>query len=356
MKTRIVALAVLLSLLVVPAVVCAQETGATAVVTVIQYNPDAGELPEGIAVDSQGYVYVSISPLGEIRKIAPDGSESVFVTLPPAGEAGSGLVGIGFDSAGDLYAALGTDDPTTSGVYRISPDGSYERLAGTEAIGFPNAVAFDEAGNLYVTGTLVGQVWRVPPGGTAELWLQDDLLAGLNLPDIPFEIPLGANGIAYWDGDLYVANTEKAHVVRVPIAADGSAGSPEVFAAGEALFPLDGIAVDADGNIYADVIGQSAVVRIDQDDASMTTVATAEDGLDFPASLAFGPGFDTLYTTNYAIGPPGGPGPGVVRIDLGPLLPVSGGAALPIQSLVAMTGAAVLVAGVGLELLRRRFR
>jgi sugar lactone lactonase YvrE len=298
---------------------------------VIEYDPAAGEFPEGIAVDKPGNVYVSLDNLGQIRKISPDGSESLFVDF---GEPG--LLGLAVDAPGNVYVARGTGNPATHGVWRVSPGGVGERLPGTEQIQFPNSLAFDKRGNLYVTETnavdeygdfIDGAVWRIPPGGSAELWIRHPDLAGVNWPDLPFPFPLGANGIAYRHENIYVANTEKAHVVRIPVLKDGSAGTPEIITdAFDELFVLDGIALDVHGNIYALVIAQSKLVRIDPSDGSITTLATAEDGLDFPASLAFGTGKgdrQSVYITNYAIGPPGGAGPGVVKVDVGvPGLPL----------------------------------
>jgi sugar lactone lactonase YvrE len=106
---------------------------------------------------------------------------------------------------------------------------------------------------------------------------------------------------------------------------DGSAGEPALVAAGPELFVLDGIALDVHGNIYALVIAQSKLVRVTPDGV-ITTLATAGDGLDFPASLAFGTGKGmrkSVFVTNYAIGPPGGAGPGVLKVDVGiPGLPL----------------------------------
>jgi sugar lactone lactonase YvrE len=358
MKTRLIAITTLVLMLALPAALYAQGTDTVAVEMVIEYDTVAGELPEGIATDEQGNIYVSLSPLGEIRKISSNGSESLFATLPPAGESGSGLLGLAVDSAGNVCAALGTDDPSTSGVYRISPDGTYERFVGSEAITFPNSLAFDEQGNLYVTDTIMGAIWLIPRGGTTELWLQDDLLVGLNLPDLPFPFPLGANGIAYRAGNLYVANTEKAHVVRIPVLTSGGAGAPEIIAAGDELLPLDGIALDAHGNIYALVIAQSKLVRIDPHDGTVTTLATAEDGLDFPASLAFGTregDRQSVFVTNYAIGPPGGVGPSVVKIDVGTaeLLPETGGAVFSTTILAMALGGLAILGGLGLALSSR---
>jgi sugar lactone lactonase YvrE len=286
---------------------------------VIHYQPFV-EAPEGIALDKAGNIFVGMDLPGEIRKIAPDGTESLFYDFDM-----EGVLGLAVDAPGNVYACLVTLDPNTRGVYLVSRDGTMaKQLDGTGAITFPNSLAFDKRGNLYVTDSVAGAIWRIPRRGDLEMWLQDDLLEGEGLlPGIP--VPIGANGIAYRQGNLYVANTELAHILRIPIQKDGSAGTPEIVAAGMELYPLDGIALDVHGNIYALVIAQSKLVRVTPD-GTITTLATADDGLDFPASASFGTGKGqrkSLFVTNYAIGPPGGPGPGVLKVDVGiPGLPL----------------------------------
>ena len=145
----------------------------------IQYDPEAGELPEGIAIDSAGNIYISMASLGELRQIAPDGTESVVATLDPDG--GFGLLGLAIDDADTIYAAIGSGNPAVNGVHRISPSGestqlSGTQLLGTEAMALPNGVAFDPAGNVYATDTVLGAIWRIPQdegaqSGEAEIWL-----------------------------------------------------------------------------------------------------------------------------------------------------------------------------------------
>lgn len=82
--------------------------------------------------------------------------------------------GITFDATEHLYAAVGGG--ATSGVWIFEcADGEPTRIAGTEAIGLPIALAFDDAGNLYVPGSnsdadddqaALGAVWRIGPDGT----------------------------------------------------------------------------------------------------------------------------------------------------------------------------------------------
>lgn len=59
------------------------------------------------------------------------------------------------------------------------------------------------------------------------------------------------------------------------------------------------------GAIYALVIVHSTLMRVDPADGSITTLVTADDGLDFPASLAIGTGKgdrQSVFVTNFAIG------------------------------------------------------
>ena len=181
---------------------------------VVDYDLAAGEQPEGLAVDKRGDVYVSLAPLGEIRKIGRDGSETTLATVAPPG-TGNGPLGLAVDAPGNVYAAVATFD-ATSGVYKIARDGSFTRLPGTEEIVFPNGVTFDKRGNLYVTDTILGAVWRVPASGEqAELWLQSPLLLGDG--SFGFGVPLGANGIAFRQNELVVGNTEFGRLVRIEI-------------------------------------------------------------------------------------------------------------------------------------------
>ena len=192
---------------------------------------------------------------------------------------------------------------------------------------------------LYVTDSMLGAIWRIPRGGQATLWLQDETIAGtgaLNAligEDPP--TPLGANGIAYEHGTLLVANTDRKQVVAIPIERDGAPGMAHVLRrfTGPLDF-LDGIAVDIVGNAYLVVAG-TQLVRLDHRSGEATVVAGAADGLRIPASLAFGTRATakrTLYLTNFSPPPlvslafgAGAPlAPGIVAVNVplpGPPLP-----------------------------------
>lgn len=294
-------------------------TAAGHVQTLVAFDPATGEFPEGIAFDKTGNIYVTLLPRDEFRRIDPSGAQDV-VTFFAAGTHPAGVVvdarGVAYVAGSGLdFATFGTDE-ALRGVYRVERDGTTSRLPGSEAIEFPNDLTLDQRGNLYVTDTFGGAVWRIPPGGAAQLWAQHELLEGDGSFGLGF--PIGANGIALRGNRLVVATTERGLLVDIPVNPDGSAGTPTTLAQAPELVGTDGIAVDVHGNVYAGVGGQDALVRVDND-GSIGVLATAEDGLNQPATLAFGTGrrdHKTLFVTNFAIFSPE-PTPGVVTVDVG---------------------------------------
>lgn len=316
----------------------------------IPFDATQAEFPEGVAVDKVGNVYVSIGgfsgPRGEIWKFTASGERSVLTDFGTPG-----ALGLAVDAVGNVY--VGRSVAPDNGVYVVDRHGQARRLPGTEQMVFPNALAFDQQGNLYVAesfsidsggGFGAGGIWRISRGGTAQLWLRHELLTGSGPTLFPF--PIGANGLAFYHGALFVINTEKALVVRIPVHQDGSAGQPEIWKevldVPESLlfgYPiplmLDGLALDVHGNLFIAVPSRAAVIRISASDRSQETIAVfyhpTSPPLDAPASLAFGTGKgerENLFVSNLGISGllvPGIPwvGPGLVKITAGsPGLPL----------------------------------
>jgi sugar lactone lactonase YvrE len=332
MKKIYVILIVLIFALTV-AYIGIQAKGNGQLEAVKSFNAEGGELPEGITIDKAGNIYVSLGPpffvgggYGAVWKLSPDGTETTELVEYPTGPAPAGLA---VDASGNVVFVLGDPGGTVGGVYRVTSDGGTERLPGTEGVVVPNGIAFDKQNNLFVSDSVLGAIWRVPADGStpAEIWFQHELIAGCTPEDF------GANGIAFWKGDLYVANTGRGALVHVPILTDGSPGEPTLVAGNldcepEGLFGMDGIALDVHGNVYALLVLQNKLVRIDPSDGSFTTLLTEEDGLWNPASIAFGTGKgdrESIFITNYAVIPPGSEifGPAVLKYDVGvPGLPL----------------------------------
>jgi sugar lactone lactonase YvrE len=349
-------------LLLLPIVVfaLAGQTGGTIVAAPAgefpAFIPMPGVTPRGVAVDKVGYVYVSA---GEVRA---DGEHILIWKFTPAGEPsffaeiGRGTIGgLAVTANGDLYVAMAAG--ADKGVWRVDREGQKELLPNSNQIFFANGLAFDDRGTLYVTESVSlsiisqgkpagpGGIWRIPRGGQAELWMRDELLRGTGALGQP--VWIGANGIAYYHGNLYVTNTEKGTVMRIPVQKDGSAGVPEVWwlqevwespLAGAPLAAMgDGLVLDVHGNLYVAVLTRSAVVRINAQNLSQETVAVfkglspvgppPDAPLDFPASLFFGTGKGerkNLFVTNLGLGkvfvpqpPLPWAGPGLVKIDAG---------------------------------------
>ncbi|MGO4885376.1 MAG: SMP-30/gluconolactonase/LRE family protein [Bryobacteraceae bacterium] len=256
----------------------AQYCWAANVVTLVKFNPQT-QLNEGLTIDKEGNIYVGFYNTGEIWKLTPSGKHGIFATLDVTSTNGGGLVGLALDDEGSLYVCDGSGNAATNGIWKVDKNGNARMLAATDPAGFPNGIAIDQAGNLFVTDSYLGEIWKITPSGEAQVWVQSPLL----LPVYAY----GANGAEFDRGALYVSNTDKGLIVRIPVEQDGSAGPPEVFVQSPLLVGADGVAFDVLHNLYVAVDYQNMVVEVSPSGA-VTTLATATDGLDFPASTSFG--------------------------------------------------------------------
>ncbi len=191
--------------------------------------------PEGVAWDPSGVIYAG-GEAGQIYAVTLDGEARE--TASTGGE----ILGVAVDGAGRVYAC----DPGNEAVMRINPgSGSVEQYsAGTAELPMrlPNALAFDDVGNLYVTdsGEYLeddGVVYRVAPSGETTVWTRE-------ASGYPNGCCLTGDGNA-----LLVVESYGPGVVRVPIGADGSAGPLERVVELPGTVP-DGIALDAAGRLY----------------------------------------------------------------------------------------------------------
>ena len=277
--------------------------------------------PEGIAFTPDGSMYVTTSGGGEVWKIGADGVATVEAVLAPTVAAGSfGVLDVATDRDGRLYAAVASGVPATAGVWTWMPGGQPERIRGSAGLEFANFIAIAADGSVFVSESFRGQLWRADDwSGELELWSDHPWLKGDGALLGP-ALPVGANGVAVQDGVVYVANTEEGSILRLPIEADGSAGTPTVWTTDPRLVGIDGITIGPDGVIYAALLGSSQVARIGWD-TRITPLASATDGIDYNSDLAFGVGpyERSVYTVNFSVGElfgqTGGAGPAIVRID-----------------------------------------
>jgi sugar lactone lactonase YvrE len=270
----------------------------------LSFDPTIRELPESIAINKRGTKYLSLTPRGEIRAVSPDNQhQSTFASFELGAASGLvGTTGVTVYPNGTVYVGLLTYNAAGAdahGVWRVTPDGQRSLFAGWPPNTFPNGL-HPYGKSVLVTDTSGGSVLRVRDGSW-EVWASDPALAGTG--DFGFGFPLGANGIARGsDGTVYVANIEKAQIVAIPIGPDGSAGTPEPFVSDPLLFGADGLAIDTRDNLYVAVNAGNRLLRV-LADGTVETLASAADGLDGPAEVAFGTSRGeqkSLYIVNFA--------------------------------------------------------
>jgi hypothetical protein len=146
-------------------------------------------LPEGVAVDSMGNIYIAdtqnnrvriVTPGGTITTAAGTGAPSGFGALGDGGPATSAGVstpsGVAVDLAGNLYIA----DRGNNRIRKVTTDGTINTVAGTGIAGYsgdggpataaelnlPWGLAVDASGNIYISDTYNARVRMVGTNGT----------------------------------------------------------------------------------------------------------------------------------------------------------------------------------------------
>ncbi len=279
-----------------------------------------GGFPEGIAVNGHT-MYVS-SPAqngnrGPAHVFAFDTRNGSLLRdyVIPAKDllTDHGLVGVALDGTGHLYVAdiqRGiVKVHLASGVvsdYAAIPDLHPCPLfnpcspALTDRPPFPNDIAFDSAGNAYVTDSFQATIWRIPPGGRQAIpWFQHASL----------DAPLGPNGIRLDTGGTrlcFAVTGPPGAIYCLPLTGQPKANDLAVFHD----FGLDGpdnFAFGESGRLYVALAfaNQISVLRGDGSEERRLS-GPAKDGTgsvpwDAPAGVAFDNSSKALLVTNHAL-------------------------------------------------------
>lgn len=275
--------------------------------------------PEGITVDKEGNVYVTqFDPFGDFggqgKLIVFDHAGKLVRVVTVAG-ASPALIGLDFHPTTDALLVI---DLGHSQVLNVNPvTGAATVFMQADAGSGLNALTFDGAGNVYVSDSFEGAIWKTgPTGGAASKWAQDDAL--LKPHGNP---PFGANGVAFNHDEnnkaLFVANTADDKIIRIPVLANGAAGKAEEFT--NSINGADGLIIDDEDRIWvcanqSDEIVVVQVVNVPKTPATPSgiegkVIAKLGDfggisrgeprGFLFPASLVFSG--NSLLVTNLAL-------------------------------------------------------
>ena len=141
------------------AAVASQQPSAAAPAPQQTVLPFTGlNMPEGVAVDTAGAVYVVDLGNRRVRKLAAGSSTPADLPF-----TGINPIGVAVDAAGNVYVA----NYGNSVVVKLAAGSSTQtELLGyrTANIGFPGGVAVDTAGNVYISDTRsrVLELWASP--------------------------------------------------------------------------------------------------------------------------------------------------------------------------------------------------
>lgn len=251
--------------------------------------PGDSVFPEGVATDPHShYFYVGSSATGTIfrGRVGGDGATQVF--LPGGTDGRTAVTGMKVRDGRLYVAGAGTG---LIFVYDLRTRALVRRFDTGHRDGFLNDIAFDRAGNAYVTDSMVPTLWRVPAGAVRRGLPTGTPEAFVDFTGTPaaFGPGLNVNGIVSVDngrtllsvatnsGRLFAIDTRTRRVSEVPVD-----GGP--LTAGDGMLLADGRLL-----VVRNQLGLIVSVKLDHRGAEVTGQFT-DPVLAFPTTLALAHG------------------------------------------------------------------
>ena len=264
--------------------------------------------PQGVALDGSGNLFIADSYNHRIRRVDASGNITTVAGTGERGYSGDGgpavraklftPASIAVDNAGNLFIA----DSDNYRIRRVDASGTITTVAGTgeyvysgdggpaiqAGLRFPQGVAVDGAGNLYIADTWNHRIRRVDASGTIttvagtkERGYSGDggpaIQAQLDAPD---KIEVDSDGSFYISVGHRVRRVDPSGTITT-VAGTGQEGhSGDGGPAVQALlrFPR-GLAVDGDGNLFIGEWWDGHIRRVDSS-GIITTIAGGGSGGD----------------------------------------------------------------------------
>jgi gliding motility-associated-like protein len=229
--------------------------------------------PYGIAIDAAGNLYVTDSQALLLRKITPAGIVSTLAGTPfsTRNDGGTGYdvsfdgpYGVAVNSQGMIYVA----DAVGNQVRQITPTGYVTTFAGGEIEGStdgqgtaarfrsPSGITVDAAGTIYVADTYSYQIRKITPAGLVSTIAGIGRPGNINGPGADATFNLPENLVAY-GGNVYVADTYNQLIRKIDatglvttFAGSGAAGNTDGPAASASFNLPNGVTFDTGGNLY----------------------------------------------------------------------------------------------------------
>ena len=224
-----------------------------AIDTGTQSTIGTGLVPNGVATDLMGNIFVSDSKGNQILKGGSSGT-----TLTPVITGLNNPAGVAVDGMGNIYVA----DAGNNRVLETSATGTTLTTLGA-GLSKPQGVAVDGLGNIFVADTGNNRVLQVFANGNQQVLPLTGLAA-------PRQLTLDSAG------DLFVLDSGNKRVVEF------SAGSQSTVPIASGVTPA-GVAVDPAGDIY---VADSAGLQVLVYPAGSATSNTLLTGLKVPVALA----------------------------------------------------------------------
>lgn len=240
-----------------------------------------GYFLENMAVGTDRAFYITNYVGKEILRYHPEDGLSHFAELD------AHPIGINFDSDGSAYITAhqvslfsGKDFQKSNVIYRMNSSGQAELWQTVEDAGFLNGVLSLSPGELAIADSITGVIWKIDVDAkTVEPWIQNELLEPISQSD---GIP-AANGLKIFDGYLYISNSARKLLMRMPISESVDVGQLEKVYENVVM---DDFAFSKNGTIYSSTHGDN-VFRI-QPNGDKQIIADIEQGVLGSTAVAFG--------------------------------------------------------------------